>query len=84
MKTNSETVCDDNGYEILVGYDYEETAGYYEEENNIASWVEPTMYTELTSVEVIIRGRGIDILPQLTEKEKISIIQTLNYEPCLF
>ena len=80
MKHNSEIICDDNGIEILVGYDYETTEGYNEVPENSSSFVHPTVYTELKSVELIIAGRGIYFLPQLTEKEKKFIISKLNYE----
>ncbi len=35
---------------------------------------------ELKSVEVIICGRGIDILPQMTDYQKLAIITKLKYE----
>lgn len=79
MKHNTETICDDNGFEILVGYAYEETAGYYED-SDPNCFVAPMVYTELQTVELIVAGRGIDILPSLTKKEKSFIISKLNYQ----
>jgi len=80
MKHNSETILDESGIELLIGYDYESTDGYYEEPTNIASFVEPLVYTELKSVEVVIKGTGIDILPFLNEKQTSYLISLLNYE----
>lgn len=70
MKHNAETIVDESGIEVLVGYDYEKNGL-----NGTA-----VFDTELTSVEVVIGGRGIDILPQLTEPEKDFIVSKLNYE----
>lgn len=79
MKKNCETICDDNGIEIIVGYLYdqsesqiEETHGYHE--------VGLMVYTELRSVEVVISGIGVNILPQLSDKQKEHIISKLQYE----
>jgi len=80
MKQNSETICDDNGFEILVGYEYEKTEGYYEEPGNAATFVEPIVYTELKSVELVIAGRGIELLALLHPGEKEFIIGKLQYE----
>jgi len=33
---------------------------------------------ELNSVEIIIAGRGIDILPKLTDKQKEEVINNLS------
>lgn len=80
MKQNAENIVDDNGIEILVGYNYDKTPPYYEEPGNAMTLVEPYVYTELTSVEIVIRGRGIDILSLLTDSEKEFIISKLQYE----
>lgn len=79
MKSNSETICDDGGIEILVGYRYEQSESQIEEchgEHEVGLMI----YTELTSVEVVIKGRGIDILPLMTDKQKDFIIANLQYE----
>jgi len=39
---------------------------------------EDEVKVELTSVEIIICGRGIDILPKLSEKQKEEIINNLS------
>lgn len=87
MKKNSETICDDNGIEILVGYKYEESPKYYAEPGNPGTLVEAMVYTEIDSVEVVIAGIGIDILPKietmdvhLKDKMLNKIINLLNYE----
>lgn len=80
MKKNAENIVDDNGIEVLVGYNYDKTPPYYEEPGNAMTLVEPCVYTELTSIEIVICGRGIDILSLLTEREKEFIISKLQYE----
>ena len=80
MKHNSETLIDESGIEILVGYNHETTKGYYEEPGNPETFVEPLVYTELTSVEVVIKGTGIDILPLMSDRQKEAIIGELSYE----
>ena len=82
MKSYTETICDSNGFEILVGYnsDYAEQKGYYEEPGNPATFVEPLVYTELTSVELVVAGRGIELLGLLHPNEKEFIISKLNYD----
>ena len=80
MKHSSETIADDNGIEILVGYDYEKTPAYYEEVNNPSTLVEETVYTDLKTVEVVIAGIGVDILPLMTEKQKVHLINKLQYK----
>lgn len=79
MKKNAETLVDESGFEILVGYRYDKSPsqkefchGEYE--------VGQLVYTELESVELVIKGTGIDILPRLNEKQKEYIIEQLNYE----
>lgn len=78
MKQGSELICDDNGIEILVGYNYEKSKDIHDTDEGVIC--EPLIYTELTSVEVVIKGRGIDILPLLHGKEKEFIIENLTYE----
>lgn len=72
MKHNAETIVDESGIEVLVGYDYNKQDNAHPET--------AVFDTELTSVEVVIGGRGIDILKQLTEPEKDFIVSKLNYE----
>jgi len=80
MKKNSETIVDEQGIEILVGYRYEESPRYYAEPGNPGTLVEAIVYTEIDSVEVVIKGVGIDILPNLSEKQQTYIINLLTYE----
>ena len=80
MKHYTQTICDENGFEIIVGYDAEKTEGYYEEPGNPATFVEPLVYTELTSVELVVAGRGIELLGMLHPNEKEFIISKLNYD----
>ena len=77
---NSETIVDDNGIEIIVGYEYEAQDGYYEEPGNIASFVDSTVSTTLQSVEIVIAGIGLNILPLLTKNQQDTIISKLEYE----
>jgi len=76
---SSETLIDDNGIEVIVGYNYEKDAPYFAEINNPATFVPATVGTELTSVEIVICGVGIDVLPQLNEKQKSFLINKLTY-----
>ena len=39
---------------------------------------EDEVTVELNSVEIIIAGRGIDILPKLTDKQKEEVINNLS------
>lgn len=80
MKHNTELLLDDNGIELLVSYDYEKSDQYEAEPGNGATLVEPMVYTELNSVELVIAGRGIDLLPLLHPNEKEFIISKLQYE----
>lgn len=80
MKKNSETIVDESGIEILVGYKYEESPKYYTEPGNPGTLVEAMVYTEIDSVEVVIKGIGIDILPHLSSRQVDYIKSLLNYE----
>lgn len=80
MTKSCETLVDDNGVEILVGYCYQKDKGHYEEPGNPDTFVEPLVYTELNSVEVVIKGQGVEILHRLTEKQKDWIIENLTYQ----
>ena len=79
MTKNVETIVDESGIEILVAYDYEQSESQVDEGHGYHE-VGLMIYTELTSVEVVIKGRGIDILPLMTEKQKEYIIENLTYE----
>lgn len=79
MKHNTETIIDENGIEILVGYDYEISDSQIEECHGFHE-VGQMVYTELKTVEVVIKGTGIDLLPLMNNKQKAYIIEQLNYE----
>ena len=79
MKSNSELIVDENGIEVLVGYDYEEEEAFYAEPGNPATAVAESIYTKLTSVEVVIAGVGVDILPLMTKAQKESVISKLSH-----
>ena len=80
MKKNTETIVDEQGIEILVGYRYEESPSFYAEPGNPGTLVDAMVYTEIDSVEVVIKGLGIDILPQLSSRQVDYIKSLLNYE----
>lgn len=79
MTHNSEIICDDNGFELLVGYDFEKNPSQIEEGHGFHE-TGLMIYTELKSVELIIAGIGIDVLDVLNEKQKEFITQKLSYE----
>lgn len=77
MLTNEvEMICDDGGIEVIVAYARETTREIEFGETEATTLV----YTELQSVEVVIKGRGIDILNLLTDYQKEFIIE--NLQPC--
>jgi hypothetical protein len=52
--------------ELQIGYDYEEHTDMLSDDPPYTeSWIE----FEITSVEIILFGRGYDILPQMSRKE---------------
>lgn len=73
---SSQTILLNDEKEVEVSYWYDKTMGYYEEPLNIASFVEPTVETELLSV----MDEEKDILTTLSEEERNIIINQLNYE----
>lgn len=66
---NTETIIDESGIELIAAYEYGR-------EDDHCKNHEPT----LTSVEIVIAGRGIDILPVLTPNQKDELISKLNYQ----
>ena len=80
MKKNSETIVDENGIEILVSYRYEESPSFYAEPGNPGTLVDAMVLTEIDSVEVVIKGVGLDILPNLSSRQVDYIKSLLNYE----
>lgn len=79
MTKTTETLVDDAGIEIMVGYEWEQSDSQIEEGHGYHE-VGKLVYTELTSVEVIIKGHGIDILPVMTQRQKDAIIGQLTYD----
>ena len=78
MENNSECLVDENGIEILVNYDYEESECQLEEGHGTHE-VGCMIYTELKSVEVVISGIGIDILPSMNQLQKEAIVNKLDH-----
>lgn len=79
MKSNTETLIDDSGIELLVEYDYEKGDPQFEECHGTHD-VGGMVYTELKSVELVIAGRGIQLIHVLHPNEKEFIISKLQYE----
>jgi len=80
MRKNTETIVDDNGIEMLVGYEYEVSLSFFAEHNNPSTHVDTMIYTELKSVELVVCKSGIELLPFMSEKQKDFIISKLTYE----
>lgn len=78
MQNNTETLVDDNGIEVLVNYDYEQSESQIEEGHGFHE-VGKMVYTQLYSVEIVIDGFGIDILPLMSSNIMKLIINKLQY-----
>ena len=77
MPHTCETLVDVGPFEINVGYSWR----WVTEPGDVDEPLQQRMrYTELDTVEVVIAGKGIDILPQLTEKAKQQIVHELSHE----
>lgn len=61
--------------ELLIGYDFEKRTRQ-EEGHGIHTFDESVI--ELTSVELVIAGEGMDLLDKLTPNQKKAIINELN------
>lgn len=72
MNKNTETLVDENGFEILVTYHYSPL--------DIGDVHDGIYDTSLQSVELILEGKGIELMLLLNEKQKQSIIDKLTYE----
>lgn len=79
MNKSYETICDDNGIELIVGYEWEKSPSQIEEGHGFHE-VGLTIATFLNSVEIVIAGIGIDLLPVLKESQKKEIYSKLQYE----
>ena len=78
MTHTCENIIDQDGIELLVSYDFEKSDSQIEECHGFHE-VGNMVYTDLCSVEVIVKGSGIDILPLMNERQKKHIISLLNY-----
>lgn len=77
FRHKTELIVDDNGIEVLVGFDVEESDSQTEfchGEHEVGCLVD----VRLTSVELIIAGKGIDVLPLMTKDQKHSITNQLD------
>jgi hypothetical protein len=74
-----ETILDEAGIEIIVGGTIEFFTSQTEECHNYHE-VGGSYDVTLTSVEVIIAGRGVDIFPSLSKKQINKIIDEINVE----
>lgn len=75
MKQNL-TLVDESGIEVLVSFSQEK--GIPEDTHEDDFGTRTMVYTELHSVEVIIKGTGIDILPLMNERQKMVIVEQIN------
>ena len=80
MKVNIENIIDDNGFKLLVKYYYEQELGYFEEKDNISSYVPSSVYTEIKEAALYFNDEGVIIpIKSLSEKQKEFIISKLTY-----
>lgn len=79
MNTAIQTICEDNGIEIAVEFEYEVTPGHYVEPENPATWVDPLGYVNLLSVWMRIGDQNLEMLPKLSPESKEEIIKKLVY-----
>lgn len=79
-KHNCITLADGSGIEVNVGYNYTRQLlhEYVPEFGNQV--IGQQFDAELTSVEIVIAGKGIDIISMLNEKQKNAIIDQLENE----
>ena len=71
---------DESPFEIIVSYEWEDAPPFFAIPEDHNTYVTELRETTLLSVQCCVRGRGIDILHLLSEKEKQSIINELTYE----
>lgn len=69
MKHDCFNLLDDHGFELSVGFDFERMTCEDADGDSIY------FYVELTAIEAVIKGVGIDILPQMNEKQKEWAVQ---------
>jgi len=68
MTNDVQCICDDNGIELLVNFDYGKTASQVEECHGLHELGRGVEFL-INSVELVIAGKGIDIVKQLTLKQ---------------
>lgn len=76
---HTETICDDNGIELIVAADVEQSSSQIQEchgYHDVGCLIDVT----LKSVEIVIAGKGVEILDRLTESQKNIIESKLNIE----
>lgn len=72
----TKTLIDEAGVEILVSFTTQKNEPEDVHEDDWNSHV--LTYIELNSVEVVIKGTGIDILPLMNERQKLVIVEQIN------
>lgn len=73
----TETIINEQGIEMIVAYSADITPAYYDEPGNPSTYVGSSAEIDLKSVELVIRGTGIDITPSLTPRQRQHIIDLL-------
>lgn len=73
----TETIINEQGIEMIVAYSADITPAYYDEPGNPSTYVGPSAEIDLKSVELVIRGTGIDITLSLTPRQRQHIIDLL-------
>lgn len=76
--TNTICLLDDAGIEMLVTYDMDKDRCYYAEPGNPSTYVDALVSYTLRSVELVVAGKGIEIMPMLNSKQKEAIIEEIN------
>jgi hypothetical protein len=77
MIQQTETIIDQEGIELIVSYEWEKGEPQIEECHGYHD-VGGLVTCELLSVEVVIAGIGIEILPVLEEKQKRVIFDAIS------
>lgn len=79
MIKNTEVIIDQDGIELWVSYRAEKNEQYYEEGHGY-HLMGGGYDVQLTSVEIIIANRSIELLDRLTEKQTDKIIDLLSID----
>ncbi len=78
LTTQTECICDDNGIEINITYEFEKSDSQIEEGHGLHD-VGGGVYTQVKSVELVIAGKGIELLHQLTPKQLKNLTNKITY-----